>query len=624
MFGREAYIFGIKTFNDGHQLPWENVHHPESVLMDITASPFHKLLTSNDCPTEEDVQNITQFCAEPAERIRILDMEIADLQGRFNTLISNARSLQSQLRVNEHLTSSFINLLLPKEAQQSLLIHVSEMNDHYEEVSNIELAELINLQEMIQTVSSEREAVQYNFLVAEHLTILSSIRRVPTELLQEIFLYCVGDKPFRDIWPEGGYASDAPVVFGRVCSRWRTVSLNTPSLWSSLKITISRVAGAVDWAALGSRKILRAWLKRSGRLPLDVCLSASRTSSAAELRDIIYCLGLPHCYRWRRIILTLPVGFSDHAIFDSLCFPLLEHFVLHICSPTMRDPTAVNNLCFLERAPMLREFKITTSITALTGFPRAPWRQLVDIHIDVGEKWIFLGSELWKALAQCVKLESLLLKTANHYRILTGPQPTSSPHRVTLPSLCDFHVSGREPSLFTWLALSHIFDNLHLPRLENLDIGGRRTGRLRERTYLQSFLSLDSLLNASVCLLTTLSLDEYISVPSHILLQCLSRIPTLRKLTIQQSKDCGRDLIVDDDFLEALTPGTLCPELQVLTLVDSGAYGEDRLVGLLRTRCDPPAGVAKLQEAFISSHRPKSHADEQIRSLGSHFTVHRT
>ncbi|KAK0458481.1 uncharacterized protein EV420DRAFT_358229 [Desarmillaria tabescens] len=306
MFERDAYIVGIITSHDGHQLPWENVAHPKSVLMDIIASPFHKLLTSNDCPTEEDVQNITQFCAEPAEKIRNLDVEIADLQERFNSLISNGRSLQSQLRVDEHLPSSFMNLLLPKEAQQSLLVHVSEMNDHYEEVSNIIDVELINLQEMIQTVSSEREAVQSNFLVAEHLAILSPIRRVPTELLQEIFLYCIGDKQFQDIWPEGGYAFEAPVVFGRVCSRWRRVSFSTPSLWSSLKITISRVAGAVDWAAPGSRKILRAWLKRSGRLPLDVCLSASRTCSAEELERC-------HLLPWPPTLLPLETHHFDAA-----------------------------------------------------------------------------------------------------------------------------------------------------------------------------------------------------------------------------------------------------------------------------------------------------------------------
>ncbi|PBK64498.1 hypothetical protein ARMSODRAFT_962005 [Armillaria solidipes] len=590
--------------------------------MDIIASPFHKLLTSNDCPTEEDVQNITRFCAEPAERIRNLDVEIADLQERFNSLISNARSLQSQLRVDEHLPSSFMALLLPREAQQSLLLHVSEMNHHYEEVSNIIDVELINLQEMIQTASSEREAVQSKFLVSEHLAILSPIRRLPTELLQEIFLRCIDDKPFRDICPEGGYASEAPVIFGRVCSRWRTVSFSTPSLWSSLKITVSRVAGAVDWAAPGSRKIIRAWLKRSGRLPLDACLSASQTSSAAELRDVIYCLGLPHCYRWRRIILTLPVGFIDHTVFDNLCFPLLEKFVLYICPSPVHGPTALSNLAFLERAHLLREFKITTTTAALTGLPRAPWHHLVDIHIDVGENWTFPESELRKALVQCVKLESLLLRTANHRRILRGPQSTSS-QRVTLPSLRKFHVSGREPSLTTWLTLSHIFDNLDLPRLENLDIRGRSTGRLWERTHLQSFLSLNNLLNTSACPLTTLSLDEYISVPSHILLQCLSRVPTLHKLTVQQRRDCGRDLIVDDNFLKALTPGMLCPKLQVLILVDSGAYQEDTLVELLRARCAPPAGVAKLQEASISSHRPRSHTDEQIRDLGSHFTVHR-
>ncbi|KAG7452992.1 uncharacterized protein BT62DRAFT_925534 [Guyanagaster necrorhizus] len=204
-----------------------------------------------------------------------------------------------------------------------------------------------------------------------------------------------------------------------------------------------------------------------------------------------------------------------------------------------------------------------------------------------------------------------------------SPQPASSPYRVMLPGLRDFHVSGREPSSFTWLPLSQIFDNLNLPKLESLVIGGGSTGGLWERTYLQSFLSLKGLLQRSTCPLTTLSLDKYISAPSHTLLQCLSLVPTLRKLIVRQSRDCGRDLIVDDDFLEALTPGTLCPKLQVLILVDSGVYQEDALVRLLRTRCNPPAGVAKLQGASISSHRPKSHADEQIRSLGNSFTIHR-
>ncbi|KAK0228009.1 hypothetical protein IW262DRAFT_573005 [Armillaria fumosa] len=289
----------------------------------------------------------------------------------------------------------------------------------------------------------------------------------------------------------------------------------------------------------------------------------------------------------------------------------------------MRGPTALSNFSFLERAPLLREVNISTNAAALRGFIGVPWRHLVNIHIDVGEKWMFSESKLWGALVQCVELESLLLRTVNQHCIFTGPQPTSPSHRIMLPNLRNFHVSGREPSLSSWLALSHIFANLNLPRLENLDIGGHITGRLREQTHQRSFFSLDSLLNTSACPLTSLSLDEYISVPSHVLLRCLSRVPTLRKLIVQQSRECGRDMIVNDDFLKALTPGTLCPKLQVLILVDSGAYQEDTLVELLRARCDPPTGVEKLQEASISSHRPRSHTDEQIRDLGNRFIVHR-
>ncbi|KAJ7236067.1 hypothetical protein B0H12DRAFT_1027081, partial [Mycena haematopus] len=60
--------------------------------------------------------------------------------------------------------------------------------------------------------------------------ILSVIRRLPSDILGEIFPYTVPDYV-----PRNHRATDSsPWVYGRVCSRWRTLSLSLPTLWSRI------------------------------------------------------------------------------------------------------------------------------------------------------------------------------------------------------------------------------------------------------------------------------------------------------------------------------------------------------------------------------------------------------
>ncbi|KAJ6571189.1 hypothetical protein B0H19DRAFT_908737, partial [Mycena capillaripes] len=57
------------------------------------------------------------------------------------------------------------------------------------------------------------------------VTILSVVRRIPTDVLTEIFNWTVPDEARRHA------TNRCPWVLGRVCSRWRAISISLPELW---------------------------------------------------------------------------------------------------------------------------------------------------------------------------------------------------------------------------------------------------------------------------------------------------------------------------------------------------------------------------------------------------------
>ncbi|KAJ7157392.1 hypothetical protein C8R46DRAFT_860111, partial [Mycena filopes] len=88
----------------------------------------------------------------------------------------------------------------------------------------------------------------------QHRAILSPVRRVPPELLCEIFSLTVqndGDAPKQPPW-----------YLGQVCGLWRHSALSLPSLWSSITIP------SVSFGDSGRVSLLEAQLLRSADAPL--------------------------------------------------------------------------------------------------------------------------------------------------------------------------------------------------------------------------------------------------------------------------------------------------------------------------------------------------------------------
>ncbi|TFK25352.1 hypothetical protein FA15DRAFT_703763 [Coprinopsis marcescibilis] len=82
------------------------------------------------------------------------------------------------------------------------------------------------------------------------LAYLSPVRRLPQELLREIFMWCFEE-----------HACSAWILAG-VCTSWRRLALRMPLLWSKIRLITTPSASA---------DTIRLWLERSGDVvPLDI------------------------------------------------------------------------------------------------------------------------------------------------------------------------------------------------------------------------------------------------------------------------------------------------------------------------------------------------------------------
>ncbi|KAJ7743330.1 hypothetical protein B0H16DRAFT_1245385, partial [Mycena metata] len=81
-----------------------------------------------------------------------------------------------------------------------------------------------DLQKAIDSLTEERASVRS--FVDAHDALLSPIRRLPLDIVQEIFVACL--PTHRNCVMS---AVEAPLLLGRICSLWRAVALSTPCLW---------------------------------------------------------------------------------------------------------------------------------------------------------------------------------------------------------------------------------------------------------------------------------------------------------------------------------------------------------------------------------------------------------
>ncbi|KAJ7286309.1 hypothetical protein C8J57DRAFT_661697 [Mycena rebaudengoi] len=291
---------------------------------------------------------------------------------------------------------------------------------------------ILDIDAKIAHLSSQiRDLVCLRQLEREKITTLcavaASIRRLPTELLTDIFLLFVED-----------YADyRRPVLrLSQVSSYWRQVAHSTPRLWTFLYLR-PKTKPTEDY--MSSTK---AWMERSSPLPVSVHVDT--TLPAMDLAGLMNVL-LSVANRWTALNTTFKTLRSFPQL-PSDGFPTLETISLNGEDGHMYDL----NVQAFTTAPRLHNVRLTPQI----GSVLMPWAQLTEL--DIADH----------SLTRCLDTLGLCQNLVSA-RISISARETlpSSPTKRTLPFLTRLDIScGRNSHV------SPLFDSLYLPKLESLQL----------------------------------------------------------------------------------------------------------------------------------------------------------
>ncbi|KAL0066720.1 hypothetical protein AAF712_006325 [Marasmius tenuissimus] len=153
------------------------------------------------------------------------------------------------------------------------------------------------------TDDMEKRMTELEEVIKRRHAAVSAQRRVPIELWQKIFNLIAHSST------KGGYSLKVhefdqakwkwqrpTLILSRVCSLWRRVALDTPSLWASISLDLSNAPGIAPW------KLLGLYLQNSKQYPLRIQISDGHWARGCP-RHIEDCWNtlLPHLHRCRSL-----------------------------------------------------------------------------------------------------------------------------------------------------------------------------------------------------------------------------------------------------------------------------------------------------------------------------------
>ncbi|KAJ7836567.1 hypothetical protein B0H14DRAFT_1121553, partial [Mycena olivaceomarginata] len=84
-------------------------------------------------------------------------------------------------------------------------------------------------QDSLDRMARKRDQLQE--FIDSHLALVSGARRLPHDVLGEIFMACLAPNTYSSM-----KATESPLVLSQICSDWRRLAISTRRLWASLSI----------------------------------------------------------------------------------------------------------------------------------------------------------------------------------------------------------------------------------------------------------------------------------------------------------------------------------------------------------------------------------------------------
>ncbi|KAJ7605296.1 hypothetical protein FB45DRAFT_953414 [Roridomyces roridus] len=239
---------------------------------------------------------------------------------------------------------------------------------------------IAELRERLKQLQSEKSAL--NALQEENTAILSPIRRVPPEILAEIFSWTLPG-PHEAFALAGEKAKHSPWILGHICGRWRAIALSVPSLWSLI-----HVAGRTSVDPL---PMLRTQVARARALKIhfvgfepdsdsdsdDDDSNESRSTTQLELFDFL----AEHSTRWEELNIVITSFMVPH--FAALCgrLPSLKRLWIQWAREDMQNQDTVDVTRCFQTACSLVDVGVFKD-GPHTMLPLLPAQQITSYRVD--------------------------------------------------------------------------------------------------------------------------------------------------------------------------------------------------------------------------------------------------
>ncbi|KAJ7235630.1 hypothetical protein B0H12DRAFT_136639 [Mycena haematopus] len=402
----------------------------------------------------------------------------------------------------------------PPEDSESTFIR-SVMSKTTARLASLE-DEIYKVKEKLKHLEDQRASLSSHH--EQHKAMLSPLRRMPPELLIEIFSSTLPS--MRAIWEDRRYYMDhSSWLLSHVSSRWRIVSLSTPSLWSSIAINYT------DPIITHSVAPIEAQLQRADKLKIHF-----HTQKLTDPQSQMFHLLSSHSARWEEFSL----GFTSELL--PLLAPLRNRVPslksLWLQGKDLKSLPAAQSIDCFQSAPSLVDFGNQYFTPLLLPFHQLTHCQLdgpldrllavlklalniVEAHLEID-----IGDESWPAPGEIVNLPHLRRMYVSHAKTLTFL---------------------RAPALVGIALVVLIEDDI------DDDLG-----------FLESFI------DRSACPLRRLSLS---STPAHTTIKILEKCPCISELAIA-ADDRNEDV---DDLISSLTlspvtgSSSIAPQLRSLS-----------------------------------------------------------
>jgi hypothetical protein len=375
--------------------------------------------------------------------------------------------------------------------------------------------------------------------VHQHRAIMSSVRRVPAELICEIFALTLSNAESDDTT-----GIKPPWYFGHICRSWRRSALAYPPLWNSITIPSSITGSFLP--------ILETQLLRSANAPLDIYWPDIQSDVDPRLLDLV----LPHSPRWRTLCIYVDHPSSTRVLqwlhpINGRLDRLEKLEVINGGSTVIPDIFSI--------APSLRKVIVTDcELGTFSASIAIPWGQITH----------YRGTYSQERQLQILKAAPNLLECAISLQLFYEFDPHTQP--VILPHTRRLYVEQ-----------SGFLNHLTAPLLKELAV-----------LYAPVRVLL-TFVHRSFCTLTKLAVMRCPITPD--IIPILRSLPTLTYLLLENRDDdlmenpdyeIAEEVTIFDAMSISCAPTDLCPNLTtfVYGYHDSTELPQDSFFAMIGTR----------------------------------------